>query len=130
MNASRTFAHEAVGGRTAIRLGTEYVNGRTVMKRTHHEATGITGRNHVTVKTSRTLLMAQPSEAPSRTLSVARYHHEATGRTTLKLYIPAEYEGATTCPHEARTTSKLFIPAEYEGASTYHHEATGRTARL
>ena len=61
MNATRTFAHEAVGGRTAMRFGTEHVNGRTVMKTTHHEATGITGRNRVTVKTSRTLLMAQPS---------------------------------------------------------------------
>ena len=108
MNATRTFAHEAVGDRTAMRFGTEHVNGRTVMKRTHHEATGITGRNRVTVKTSRTLLMAQPSEAPSRALSVARYHHEATGRTTLKRFIPAEHEGATAC----------------------HHEATGRTARL
>ena len=108
MNASRTFAHEATGGHTVMRFTNEHTNGRTVMKRTHHEATGITGRNRVTVKTSRTLLMAQPSEAPSRALSVARYHNEATGRTTLKLFIPAEHEGATTC----------------------HPEATGRTSRL
>jgi hypothetical protein len=108
MNTSRTFAHEAVGDYTVMRFANEHVNGRTVMKRTHHEATGGTRRNRVTVKTSRTLLMAQPSEAPSRALSVARYHHEATGRTTLKLFIPAEHEGATAC----------------------NHEATGRTARL
>lgn len=108
MNATRTFAHEATGGHTVMRFATEHVNGRTVMKRTHHEATGSTRRNRVTFKTSRTLLMAQPSEAPSRALSVARYHHEATGCTTLKLFIPAEHEGATAC----------------------HHEATGRAARL
>ena len=106
-SAARTFAHEAVGGGTVMR---HPIIGRSLQRTRHHEATGI--RTHaIRMET----VLTSPPETPIRSMAMAKYHHEAVGRTAIK-GLPA--------------IKQAVLPREPNATFTCRHEATGRTARL
>ena len=100
--AARTFAHEAVGGGTVMRPP---VIGRTIQRTRHHEATGL--RTHAMRMET---VLGLPPETPIRSMTMAKYHHEAVGRTAIN--------------------HAVILSTELTTTFTCHHEATGRTARL